>query len=296
MPFYSAHDGTRLAYHESGEGDPLICLPGGPMQDSLYLGDLGGLSAHRRLVLLDPRGTGESGKPDDPATYRCDRLVDDVEALRRHLGLDRMDVLGHSAGANLAVLYATRHPHRVARLLLIGPSTRAIGLEPTPQARLETARLRAGESWFPEAFAALQEIQAGNATDETWAAVAPFMSGRWDEAAREFHELCERRRNDEAAAAYGAEGAYDPEATRAALAGFGAPVLLLAGELDLNTPPASPPSTPRCSPAPSSSCSRERVTRRGSTTPARSRRRSPPSWTGTPPADPGRRRSSAPAR
>ncbi|GAA4963954.1 pimeloyl-ACP methyl ester carboxylesterase [Nonomuraea thailandensis] len=247
MPFFSAHDGTRLAYHLFGEGegdgegdgDPLICLPGGPMQDSGYLGDLGGLSEHRRLVLMDPRGTGESDEPRDPATYRCDRLVGDVEALREHLGLDRIDLLGHSAGANLAVLYATRHPHRTGRLLLIAPSTRAVGLDPTPQARLEAARLRAGEPWFPEAFAALRQIQGGQATAETWAAVDPFMFGRWDEAAQAFQALCERRRNDEAAAVYGAEGAYDPEATRAALAAFGAPVLLLAGELDLNTPPGA---------------------------------------------------------
>src|SRR5213083_797328 len=60
--FYGA-DGTRLAYRQAGEGDPLICLPGGPMQASAYLGDLGGLSACRWLVLLDLRGTGESAVP-----------------------------------------------------------------------------------------------------------------------------------------------------------------------------------------------------------------------------------------
>jgi pimeloyl-ACP methyl ester carboxylesterase len=51
------------------------------MQASAYLGDLGGLTAHRSLIVLDLRGTGESAAPADPATYRCDRLVGDVEAL-----------------------------------------------------------------------------------------------------------------------------------------------------------------------------------------------------------------------
>jgi len=78
------------------------------MQASAYLGDLGGLSAHRSLVLLDLRGTGESAVPADPASYRCDRLVDDVEALRAHLGMEQIDLLGHSAGGALAVLYAAR--------------------------------------------------------------------------------------------------------------------------------------------------------------------------------------------
>ncbi|NUK21095.1 alpha/beta fold hydrolase, partial [Streptomyces lunaelactis] len=55
---FSAYDGTMLAYHLVGEGEPLICLPGGAMRASAYLGDLGGLSTHRQLVLLDLRGTG----------------------------------------------------------------------------------------------------------------------------------------------------------------------------------------------------------------------------------------------
>ena len=120
MPTFSAPDDTLLAYRTAGDGDPVVCLPGGPMQDSIYLGDLGGLSRHRQLVVLDLRGTGRSATPDDASSYRCDRIVDDVEALREHLGLARMDLLGHSAGVNLAVLYAARYPENVSRLALIG--------------------------------------------------------------------------------------------------------------------------------------------------------------------------------
>ncbi|PWU50718.1 hypothetical protein DLJ47_23490, partial [Micromonospora sp. S4605] len=90
-----------------GAGAPLVCLPGGPMQAAAYLGDLGGLPAHRELVLLDLRGTGASAVPTDPASYRFDRQVADVEALRRHLGLDRLDLVTHSAGAALALCYRT---------------------------------------------------------------------------------------------------------------------------------------------------------------------------------------------
>jgi pimeloyl-ACP methyl ester carboxylesterase len=128
MPAFSAHDGTKLAYHVFGDGPPVVCLPGGPMQDSVYLGDLGGLSAHRQLIMLDPRGTGQSAIPEDAASYRCDRLVDDVDSLREHLGLDRMDLLAHSAGANLAALYVARQPERVGKLALITPSVVAVGI------------------------------------------------------------------------------------------------------------------------------------------------------------------------
>jgi proline iminopeptidase len=45
MPAFYAADGTELAYHVRGAGLPLVCIPGGPMRDSAYLGDLGGLAA-----------------------------------------------------------------------------------------------------------------------------------------------------------------------------------------------------------------------------------------------------------
>ncbi|MGN9789899.1 alpha/beta fold hydrolase [Streptomyces sp. OZ13] len=237
MPTFSAHDGTRLSYRVSGDGAPLICVPGGPMRDSTYLGDLGGLSAHRRLIMLDLRGTGRSEVPQDASSYRCDRLVDDLEALRKHLGLDRADLLGHSAGTNLAALYAAALPERVGRLALITPSVMALGVTVTAETRRETALLRKDEPWFPTAFAALEEVFAGKADDDAQRAVAPFFYGRWDEAARAHRAAEDEQRNDASAAAFGADGAYDPEATRAALARLTSPVLVLAGEVDLNSPP-----------------------------------------------------------
>nr|WSW67812.1 alpha/beta hydrolase [Streptomyces sp. NBC_00995] len=235
MPTFSAPDGTLLAYRAYGEGDPVLCIPGGP-EDSRYLGELGGLSAHRRLIVPDLRGTGRSAVPADPSTYRCDRLVDDVEALRRHLGLSRPDLLAHSAGANIAVQYAVRHPARVGRLALVAAGARAVGIEITGQERRELAQLRSEERWFPGAYAALEAITRGTGTD--WAAVAPFFYGRWDEAARE-HRAASGPGNPEAVARFGAEGAFAPEATRAALSAFRSPVLLLAGQFDLNSPPRS---------------------------------------------------------
>jgi proline iminopeptidase len=237
MPTFAAHDGTQLAYRTTGDGNPVVCLPGGP-QDSIYLGDLGGLSRHRQLVALDLRGSGQSAIPEDLSSYRCDRLVDDVEALREHLGLTKVDLLAHCAGANLAALYVARHPERVGKLVLITPSTMAVGIAATGESRLEIARLRKDEPWFEAAFAALEAIVAGNATDDSWKAIDPFFYGRWDAAAQAHLAAQDGHRNEEAAAAFGAEGAYDPDATRAALAAFNPPVLLLAGEVDLNTIPS----------------------------------------------------------
>ncbi|MGW0995584.1 alpha/beta fold hydrolase [Streptomyces sp. NPDC002523] len=237
MDFFTSYDGTRLAYQVIGDGPCVVCLPGGPMQDSVYLGDLGGLSAHRRLIRLDLRGTGQSGQPKDAGTFRCDRLVDDVEALREHLGLDRLDLLAHSAGANLAALYVSRHPERVGRLALITPSVMAVGVTITGDVRRETARLRRDEPWFPAAFAALEAIVAGKGTADSWQAISPFYYGHWDDAARVHRAAEAAQKNKEAAEVFAADGAYNPDATRMALAQFVSPVLLLAGEVDLAAPP-----------------------------------------------------------
>ena len=61
MPTFIAPDGTQLAHRSIGTGAPLVCLPGGPMLDVTYLGDLGdlgGLHAGRQLIMLELRGTG----------------------------------------------------------------------------------------------------------------------------------------------------------------------------------------------------------------------------------------------
>jgi len=209
------------------------------MRDADYLGDLGGLAVRRQLVVLELRGTGGSVTPDDLADCRCDRLVDDVEALREHLGLERIDLLGHSAGGNLAVLYATSHPDRVRRLVLVAPGLGAVGIDVDGASRREIVRAREGEPWFPTAYAALEAVTGGSDRDEDWAAISPFFYGRWDAAAQAHDAALDEQRNDEAARAYNAEGAYDPAATRAALTSFESPVLLLAGEYDVNTIPTA---------------------------------------------------------
>ncbi|MER5864459.1 alpha/beta hydrolase [Kitasatospora sp. NPDC002040] len=235
MPTFSAPDGTELSYRRFGRGAPLVCLPGGPMRASEYLGDLGGLDAHRTLVRLDLRGTGSSGVPSDQLSYRCDRQVEDVEGLRAHLGLETFDLLAHSAGANLALQYAARHPGRVSRLVLATPSTRALGISFTPEDRAEAAALLADRPWQPAALAALEATLQGVFDFE---AIAPVIYGRWGAAEQAHAALEEGQRNDGAAQIFGTDGAFDPAATRAALAAFTAPVLVLAAQYDGGPTPA----------------------------------------------------------
>ena len=238
MPTFAAPDGTELGYELVGEGPPLICIPGG-MQDCLYFGDLGGLSSHRQLVLFDLRGTGRSAVPEDQASYRCDRLVGDVEALREHLGLAQLDLLAHSGGTNLAQRYLEDHADRVGKLALITPSAMAAGIDVPGEVRAAIAALRSNEPWYAEASIALKALMAGEATADTMNGIAPFSYGRWDATARSHHAAQAGHRNTTAFATFVSEGAFDPPTTRPALRSFSNPVLLLAGEYDLNSPPTA---------------------------------------------------------
>jgi len=231
MPTYPSDDGTELAYRTEGTGDPLVVWPGGPARDAAYLGDLGGLArvAGRTLVVPDPRGTGDSPDPADPTAYGPSRLADDLDALRAHLGLERIDLLGHSAGASVCLLYAARHPARVGRLVLVAPGTSAVGLDISEDDWEERVALRSGEPWFAAARVALDSDDDSPATRQ---AMSPFLYGPWTEAARRHAATDEAQRNRGGTLAFRAE-AVDTATTRAALRSLTAPVRVIVGELDL---------------------------------------------------------------
>jgi proline iminopeptidase len=238
MPSFASYDGTEIGYHVLGDGPPLVCLPGGPGRAAEYLGDLGGLSRSRQLVLWDPRGVGSSADPADPATFRVDRLVEDVESFRVHLGLDRMDLLGHSAGAILATLYAAAYPERLSKLVLLTPGLAAVGVNSTEeQIRANLAR-RASEPWYPTALAALEKIYADDPSMEAFRESRPFYYGRWDETAQANSTAGVSERHQAAREGFFADFTLDVAATRAALEKLAAPVLLYAGDLDPMVTPA----------------------------------------------------------
>lgn len=182
---FASYDGTQLSYTSLGSGPPLLCCPGGPGMSAAYFGDLAGLSSVRTLVLLDPRGTGHSDLPADPASLRFDRLAGDLEALRRHLELEQLDVLGHSAGAITAQAWASQHPSSVGRLLLLTPSDHLQGGH-----REDVASIResyAHETWYAEATEAYAELQDAPASQQAalLRATRPFHYSRWDSVAQQ---------------------------------------------------------------------------------------------------------------
>lgn len=114
--------GHRIRYDQTGaaRGIPVVLLHGGPGSSSSP-GQRAFLDPARyRIVQFDQRGCGRSTPLGATLHNHTDALVEDIEALRRHLGVERWLVAGGSWGATLALAYAARHRERVSGVLLRG--------------------------------------------------------------------------------------------------------------------------------------------------------------------------------
>jgi pimeloyl-ACP methyl ester carboxylesterase len=128
----AAADGTRLyARDYGGEGGltPAVCLPGLTRNARDFETIAPRLAQSRRVIALDFRGRGRSGRAD-PATYRPDQEVADTLAVLDHLGIGRFAVIGTSRGGIVAMVMAARALARMAGVLFndIGPRIDAPGL------------------------------------------------------------------------------------------------------------------------------------------------------------------------
>ena len=229
---FTTEDGLRLSYERMGTGPVLVVHPGGPGFSTTYLGDLAGLGDRHTLVMLSPRGTGASDRPADPAAYRLDDYVSDLDALREHLGLEQMLLLGYSHGGVVAQAYASANPQRVSRLVLAVTLAR---FGPEQEAATKVGReKRSGADWYPDAMAASEE-ELGTATDEQVRDNAmrgmPFYFARFGPAEAAYVDTFRLDPiNGDAQRAFGSE--LPGLDLRSRLANITAPTLVITGEDD----------------------------------------------------------------
>lgn len=184
----AGHDDVLLHYRVSGQGPVLIAHSGGPGTGAAFLGDLAGLDEVATVVWLDPRGTGGSTPPADPTAYSLGHYAADIDALRAHLGLQRVALLGFSHGGMVAMRYAAEHSDRLTRLVLLD-TTPVINEEAMTRAAAAMDRRR-GEPWYDEVR---REIDADEepAPDDVEALagllkILPMYFHRWDDVAQRF--------------------------------------------------------------------------------------------------------------
>jgi proline iminopeptidase len=108
-----------IHFQEFGNGIPILIINGGPgMSSEGFIPLAKKLSKSNKTILFDQRGTGLSTLIKiDSSTVTMDLLVDDMEVLRKHLGIDKWILFGHSFGGILAYNYTSKHPHRVLAMI-----------------------------------------------------------------------------------------------------------------------------------------------------------------------------------
>jgi len=99
---------------------PAIFIHGGPGGTHLGFAGLLGLADERPIILYDQLGSGKSDRPNDPANWRVERFVEELEAVMVAVGAEKLHLIGHSWGSALALEYAAKYPEHVASTVLGG--------------------------------------------------------------------------------------------------------------------------------------------------------------------------------
>jgi len=118
--FIKAHDGARIYYEEEGSGIPLVLIAGGPgSTHHKFHPHFSVLNDTARVIYYDRRGIGQSDIDSTCKSYTIKQSVEDLETLRKALGIKRWVMLGWSDGGLIAQYYALTYPDRLKGLILL---------------------------------------------------------------------------------------------------------------------------------------------------------------------------------
>ena len=148
--YVTSDDGVRLFVQIVGNGPNAVIVP-----NRVYLADaFKRLANHRTLIFCDPRNRGLSDHVTDSAKleHGVHHDVEDFEAIRRHFGLERVSLIGHSYMGFVVILYAMKFPAHTDRIISIGP----IGPDPTRRYAGDFAN---EDATFTRTLARLGELQ-----------------------------------------------------------------------------------------------------------------------------------------
>jgi proline iminopeptidase len=226
-------EGMGLAPVGLGMAEKQACfvLHGGPGLDHSYFKPwLSPLAETMQLIYVDHRGTGRSERVA-LETCTIEQMADDLEELRKHLGLDKVVVLGNSFGGMWALTYAVRHPDSISKLILVTSS---------PSHEFNTAAAAELErKATPEQKATAPKLLDGKITSEAeflewWNVMMPLYFAHWDE--QRGREMIARGVDNPFVASYMFANVIPHYDVRPQLGSITIPTLVVSGRHDWVTP------------------------------------------------------------
>jgi pimeloyl-ACP methyl ester carboxylesterase len=118
-------NGVRLHYLVAGKGDPVVLLHGYAETSHMWLPLISELANTRTVIAPDLRGAGQSSKPDGGYTKAA--MAQDIHALVRQLGYERLRIVGHDIGLMVAYAYAAQYPNEVEKIALMDAFLPGVG-------------------------------------------------------------------------------------------------------------------------------------------------------------------------
>ena len=112
-------DGNTIHFKTFGSGAPLLIINGGPgMSSEGFIPLAKKFGKTHQAIIYDQRGTGQSKMSEiDNSTVSLDKMVADIEAIRKHLKIQKWVVMGHSFGGMMASYYASKYPEYTQGLI-----------------------------------------------------------------------------------------------------------------------------------------------------------------------------------
>src|SRR5260221_921410 len=118
-PHYFDNNAFQMHYVDEGSGEPIVLVHGDPTWGYLYRNFIHALARHQRCILPDHMGMGKSGIPQEQYPYRLQHHIANFENLLLHLDLHDLTLVLHDWGGPVGLGFATRHPERIRRLVLM---------------------------------------------------------------------------------------------------------------------------------------------------------------------------------
>jgi len=179
-----ALDGLQIKYVVKGSGPVLIA--GHPNSGKIaYEMTLQPMEKYFTMVYYDPRGTGASEAPDSLERYNARYLVEEIEALRNQLKVEKVWLFGHSDQSTIALAYTLKYPQHSAGLILTGTSYMGTAAEMITRRKTTEAYRAAQSAWFAQVIKDWDYMQvSGTAVDSLGRdlSLAPIKWWCYDEA------------------------------------------------------------------------------------------------------------------